>query len=57
VASIDGLQMLKKTVRGPVNTAALIGTSLADDLLIMGAGKILNEVYQHETFNAGREEV
>jgi len=27
------------------------------DLLIMGAGKILNEVYQHETFNAGREEV
>src|SRR5512139_3979787 len=57
VASVDGLQMLKKTVRGPVNTAAHLGTSLADDLLIMGAGKILNEVYQHETFNAGREEV
>src|SRR5512145_108286 len=55
VASVDGLQMLKKTVRGPVNTAARLGTSLADDLLIMGAGKILNEVYQRETFNAGRE--
>lgn len=57
VASVDGLQMLKKTVHGPVNTAARLGTSLADDLLIMGAGKILNEVYQRETFNAGREEV
>jgi hydroxymethylbilane synthase len=57
VASVDGLQMLKKTVHGPVNTAAHMGTSLADDLLIMGAGKILNEVYQRETFNAGREEV
>ena len=57
VASVDGRQMLKKTVCGPVTTAARLGTSLADDLLIMGAGKILNEVYQHETFNAGREEV
>jgi hydroxymethylbilane synthase len=57
VASVDGLQMLKKTVHGPVKTAAQLGTSLADDLLIQGAGKILNEVYQHETFNAGREEV
>jgi hydroxymethylbilane synthase len=57
VASVDGRQMLKKTVCGPVTTAARLGTSLADDLLIMGAGKILNEVYQRETFNAGREEV
>jgi len=57
VASVDGVQMLKKTVTGPTNQAAHLGTSLADDLLIMGAGKILNEVYQHETFNAGREEV
>ena len=24
---------------------------------IQGAGKILNEVYQHETFNVGKEEV
>ena len=57
VASVDGVQMLKKTVSGPTNQAARLGTSLADDLLIMGAGKILNEVYQRETFNAGREEV
>lgn len=57
VASVDGVQMLKKTVTGPTSQAAQLGTSLADDLLIMGAGKILNEVYQHETFNAGREEV
>jgi len=57
VASVDGVQMLKKTVRGAVADAAVLGTSLADDLLIMGAGKILNEVYQRETFNAGREEV
>ncbi len=57
VASIDGLQMLKKTVSGPVSEAARLGVSLADDLLIKGAGKILNEVYQRETFNAGREDV
>jgi hydroxymethylbilane synthase len=57
VASVDGVQMLKKTVRGAVGDAVALGTSLADDLLIMGAGKILNEVYQRETFNAGREEV
>lgn len=57
VASVDGVQMLKKTVCGAVADAAVLGTSLADDLLIMGAGKILNEVYQRETFNAGREEV
>ncbi|MHB8707872.1 MAG: hydroxymethylbilane synthase [Desulfuromonadales bacterium] len=57
VASVDGAQMLKKCVRGPVTEAARLGISLADDLLIQGAGKILNEVYQRETFNAGREEV
>jgi hypothetical protein len=26
-------------------------------LLIQGAGKILNEVYEHETFNVGKEDV
>ncbi len=34
-----------------------MGASLADDLLIKGAGRILNEVYQHETFNVKDEEV
>jgi hydroxymethylbilane synthase len=57
VASVDGQQFLKKTLTCPVDAAEPCGTSLADDLLIQGAGKILNEVYQHETFNERREEV
>ncbi len=57
VASVDGQQFLKKTVVCPVEEAEKCGTSLADDLLIQGAGKILNEVYRHETFNVTREEV
>lgn len=57
VASVDGRELLKKSVEGPAAEAEQLGTSLADDLLIMGAGRILNEVYQHETFNVGREEV
>jgi len=32
-------------------------TSLADDLLIQGAGEILNEVYESETFNVEKEDV
>lgn len=57
VSSVDGTQFLKKTVDVSVNEAESAGTSLADDLLIQGAGKILNEVYQHETFNVKKEEV
>ena len=58
VADCDGVQCLKKTVSGPRRgSASSSATSLADDLLIMGAGKILNEVYQHETFNVGKEDV
>ena len=57
VSSVDGTQFLKKTVDVSVNEAEGAGTSLADDLLIQGAGKILNEVYQHETFNVKKEEV
>jgi hydroxymethylbilane synthase len=57
VASVDGRQFLRKTIHCPVAEAEKAGTSLADDLLIQGAGKILNEVYQHETFNVWREEV
>jgi hydroxymethylbilane synthase len=57
VSSVDGQQFLKQTVEGDVEEAEHLGTSLADDLLIKGAGKILNEVYQHETFNETREEV
>jgi hydroxymethylbilane synthase len=57
VASVDGQEFLKKRAEGPALEAEKIGISLADDLLIRGAGKILNEVYQHETFNVKREEV
>jgi len=57
VADCEGVRLLKKTVSGHVDECEHLGTSLADDLLIQGAGKILNEVYQHETFNVNREEV
>ncbi|MDT8440057.1 MAG: hydroxymethylbilane synthase [Desulfuromonadales bacterium] len=57
VADCEGVRCLKKTVSGSVDNAEQLGTSLGDDLLIMGAGKILNEVYQHETFNVGKEDV
>jgi len=57
VSDVEGVQCLKKTVTGSVFKAEELGTSLGDDLLIMGAGKILNEVYQHETFNVGKEDV
>ncbi len=57
VASVDGVELLKKTLTGPVADAEKIGVSLAEDLLVMGADKILNEVYQHETFNRDREDV
>ncbi|HEX9873547.1 MAG TPA: hydroxymethylbilane synthase [Deferrimonas sp.] len=57
VSSIDGRQFLKKTLTCAAVDAEKTGISLADDLLIKGAGKILNEVYQHETFNQNREEV
>ncbi len=57
VADVDGVHCLKKTVTGPVATAEKMGTSLADDLLIRGAGKILNEVYGTETFHPSKEDV
>jgi hydroxymethylbilane synthase len=57
VSDCEGVKCLKKTVTGSVHKAEEIGSSLGDDLLIQGAGKILNEVYQHETFNVGKEDV
>ena len=57
VSDCEGVQCLKKTVTGSVHDAEKIGASLGDDLLILGAGKILNEVYQHETFNVDKEDV
>ncbi|MFA5515927.1 MAG: hydroxymethylbilane synthase [Desulfuromonadales bacterium] len=57
VSSVDGGKFLKKKVECAVSEAESAGVSLADDLLIQGAGAILNEVYQHETFNVKDEEV
>jgi len=57
VASVDGKELIQGQVEGPVAEARQLGTSLADDLLIRGAGRILNEVYGVETFNPGKEEV
>jgi len=50
VSSVDGQQMLKKTVTCPVDQAVATGVSLAKQLLDEGAGPILNEVYGCETF-------
>jgi len=57
VSSEDGRQFIKHSVVGPMADAERIGTDLADFLLIKGAGPILNEVYNHETFHPGKEEV
>jgi hydroxymethylbilane synthase len=57
VADCEGVQCLKKTISGSVHEAEKMGVSLGEDLLILGAGKILNEVYQHETFNVDKEDV
>ena len=57
VLSVDGTECIKKTVECSIEEAETAGTSLADDLLIRGAGRILNEVYEHETFNVKDEEV
>ncbi len=57
VADVEGVRCLKKTVTASVEEAEKAGASLGDDLLLQGAGKILNEVYQHETFNVTREDV
>ncbi len=57
VSSVDGRELLRLSAEAPVGEAERLGISLADDLLIRGAGRILNEVYQHETFNPKIEEV
>jgi len=57
VADCEGTQCLKKNLTSHVDKCEKTGAALADDLLIMGAGPILNEVYGSETFNPGKEEV
>jgi hydroxymethylbilane synthase len=57
VSDVEGVRCLKKTVSGLAVDCEKLGTSLADDLLIQGAGEILNEVYNSETFNVDKEDV
>ena len=57
VSDVNGVRCLKKVISGNVNDCEKLGTSLADDLLIQGAGEILNEVYNSETFNVEKEDV
>ena len=55
VSDISGHKMLKKTITAHVANAVDCGVALAKDLLNMGAGEILNEVYGCETFNNGQD--
>lgn len=52
VSSIDGATMIKKTLTCAPEEAEKTGVALAEALLAEGAGAILNEVYQCETFKA-----
>jgi hydroxymethylbilane synthase len=45
IASVDGREILKEQATGPVETAAGIGTALAEKLLELGGRRILDEVY------------
>lgn len=45
VASINGERLIRKSVTGPEEDPEAIGSSLAEDLLSMGAGEILSEIY------------
>lgn len=51
VSSVDGQQMIKKSVRSRVDEAEACGIALAKELLAEGAGAILNEVYGCKTFD------
>lgn len=45
VGSLDGRTLIKDSIRGRPEEAALLGTTLAETLLSKGAGDILAEVY------------
>ena len=45
VASVDGTRVLRANGRAPRGQGALLGASVAEDLLSQGAGEILAEVY------------
>ena len=55
VSDVSGQKMLKKTVTSDVAETVSCGVNLATELLKMGAGAILNEVYGCETFNNSQD--
>jgi len=48
VASVDGKEILRKSVTGPVAQAASLGVAMAEELLDLGGRAILEEVYGSE---------
>ena len=48
VGTVDGQTLLESTIRGPREDAEQLGEALAEQLLSMGAGEILAEVYDSE---------
>jgi hydroxymethylbilane synthase len=48
IASVDGKEILKDRMSGPAESAAAIGTELAEKLLGRGGRRILDEVYGQE---------
>ena len=57
VSSVDGKRFLLKSASCAPEEGEAAGIALAEELLAMGAAAILNEVYQHDTFNVTKEEV
>lgn len=45
VGSVSGDRIIRESIEGPSEEAESLGTALAEDLLLKGAGKILAEVY------------
>jgi hydroxymethylbilane synthase len=46
VGAVDGSEIIRHELRGPVAEAEQLGTALAEHLLAQGAGRILQAVYQ-----------
>ncbi len=48
VASVDGTEVIKRSMIGTANEAQALGLKLAEQLLDLGAKEILDEVYGQE---------
>lgn len=45
IASVDGRQIIRDTITGPMEQAAILGTTLAETLLTRGGKELLDAVY------------